>query len=68
MDGLVLHIVRDSGLTFLPGSIDIKSFSHDVITKTVSFALHLYASRDFHETQRSNQYFRNLFYHHFGHY
>ena len=37
----------DSGLIFSPHAIDINSFSHDVITKTVSFALHFYASRGF---------------------
>ena len=39
--------VRDSGQTFSSGAIYINSFSHDVFTKTVSLALHLYVSRGF---------------------
>ena len=34
-------------MTFSPGAIEINSFSHDVFTKTVSLALHLYVSRGF---------------------
>ena len=34
-------------MTFSPGAIEINLFSHDVFTKTVSLALHLYASRGF---------------------
>ena len=34
-------------MTFSPDAIEINSFSHDVFTKTVSLALHLYVSRGF---------------------
>ena len=42
-----ISLVRDSVLAFSPGAIEINSFSHDVFTKTVSLALHLYVSRGF---------------------
>ena len=42
-----ISLVRDSDLTFSPDAIEINSFSHDVFTKTVSLALHLYVSRGF---------------------
>ena len=40
-------IEKRFGVTFSPGAIEISSFSLDVFTKTVSLALHLYASRGF---------------------
>ena len=50
MIGLVLHRIssaRDSGLTFSSGAIEINSFSHDLYTKILLLALHLYVSGEF---------------------
>ena len=40
-----ISLVRDSGLTISLAVIEINSFSHDLFTKTVPFAPHLYVYR-----------------------
>ena len=43
----MISLVRDSGLTFSPGTIEKNSCLHEVFTETVSFAVHLYVPRGF---------------------